>query len=106
MDVLELLARLVSGTDRHTALVPPHPGRTLYSTSSSGGSIPTTPTAWSAGAGGAIRKAITAHMAALGYGPRAGEGAHRIVLGYARHRLDGVLTADQINDADARRRDR
>jgi hypothetical protein len=45
-------------------------------------------------------------MAAFGYPPWAGEGAHRIVLDYARHRLDGVLTADQINDADAIRRDR
>jgi hypothetical protein len=45
-------------------------------------------------------------MAALGHRPRAGEGAHRIVFDYARHRLDGVLTADQIKDADARRRDR
>jgi hypothetical protein len=79
---------------------------TLCAASSSGGSIPTTPTAWSAGAGDAIRKPITAHMAALGHRPRAGEAAHRIVLDYARHRLDGVLTADQINDADAIRRDR
>lgn len=54
----------------------------------------------------AIRKAITAHMAALGYRPRAGEGAHRIVIDYARHQLAGVLTADQISDADAIRRDR
>lgn len=54
----------------------------------------------------AIRKAITAHMAARGYRPRAGEGAHRIVLDYARHQLAEVLTADQIDDADAIRRDR
>jgi hypothetical protein len=45
-------------------------------------------------------------MAALGHRPRAGEGTHRIVLDCARHRLDGVLTANQINDADAIRRDR
>ena len=53
----------------------------------------------------AIRKAITAQMAALGDRPRAREGAHRIVFDYARHRLDRVLTADQINDTDAIRRD-
>lgn len=54
----------------------------------------------------AIRKAITAHMAALGYRPRSGDGAHRIVLDYARHELAAVLSASQLDDADAIRRDR
>jgi hypothetical protein len=54
----------------------------------------------------AIRKAITGHMAAAGYRPRAGEGAHRIVLAYARHQLHAVIPGDQIDDADAIRRDR
>lgn len=54
----------------------------------------------------AIRKAITAQMAALGHRPRSGEGAHRIVLDYARHQLAGVLTTDQLDDADAIRPDR
>jgi hypothetical protein len=54
----------------------------------------------------AIRKAVTAHMAAAGYRPRAGEGAYRIVLAYARYQLGGIVTEDDIGNADAIRRDR
>jgi hypothetical protein len=54
----------------------------------------------------AIRKAVTGHMAAVGYRPRAGEGAHRIVLSYARYQLGGIVTEDDIGNADAIRRDR
>ena len=54
----------------------------------------------------AIRKAVTGHMAAAGYRPRAGEGSHRIVLAYARSQLGGIITEDEIGDADAIRRDR
>ena len=54
----------------------------------------------------AIRKAITAHMTANGYRPRNGNGAHRIVLQYARSQLDAVITAADIDRADALRRDR
>ena len=54
----------------------------------------------------AIRKAVTGHMAAAGYRPRPGEGAHRIVLAYARYQLDGIVTEEDIGDADAIRRDR
>ena len=54
----------------------------------------------------AIRKAITAHMTANGYRPRNGNGAHRIVLQYARSQLNAVITAADIDRADALRRDR
>ena len=54
----------------------------------------------------AVRKAITGHMRAAGYRPRSGEGAHRIVLDYARHQLAEVIEADDLQDADAIRKDR
>jgi hypothetical protein len=53
-----------------------------------------------------IGKGITAHLAAGGYRPRGGEGAHRIVLDCPRRQLAGVLTTDQLDDADAIRRHR
>lgn len=54
----------------------------------------------------AIRKAITAHMTANGYRPRNGNGAHRIVLQYARSQLDGAIAGEDVDRADALRRDR
>jgi hypothetical protein len=54
----------------------------------------------------AIRKAITGHMAAAGYRPKGGDGAHRIVLDYARHQRIGVVNGQDLDDADAIRRDR
>lgn len=54
----------------------------------------------------AIRKAVTAHMAARGVRARSGEGAHRIVLDYARHQVGGVITADDLSEADEIRQDR
>lgn len=54
----------------------------------------------------AIRKALTGHMRAAGYRPRPGEGAHRIVLAYARHQLAALISEDDLDAADAIRRDR
>lgn len=54
----------------------------------------------------AIRKAITGHMAAFGYRPRGGEGAHRIVLAYAASELATAIAVQDLDDADAIRRDR
>lgn len=54
----------------------------------------------------AIRKSLTAHMAAAGLRPRSGEGAHRIVLDYARTQLSVVIASEDLDDADAIRRDR
>lgn len=54
----------------------------------------------------AIRKAIAAHMSANGLRARSGDGAHRIINNYARHQLENVITAADLDDADSIRRDR
>jgi hypothetical protein len=54
----------------------------------------------------AVRKTVTAHMVANGLRPRGGEGAHRVVLSYARHVLAGVISSEDLEEAEAIRRDR
>lgn len=54
----------------------------------------------------AIRKAVTGHMAANGLRPRGGEGAHRVVLDYAAQQLGGVITEDDLVEANEIRQDR
>ena len=54
----------------------------------------------------AIRKALTGHMAANGLRVRGTEGAHKRTLGYARSELAALITEEDLEEADALRKDR
>lgn len=54
----------------------------------------------------AIRKALTGHMTAKGLRVRGAGGAHKRTLDYARSELGGLLSEDDLEEADELRKDR